>query len=284
LLVECKTLLILVNETEEEVIPALLPSHLLRLNLQSLLNRFANDTDKDTNQVMRLPSLLVNLLFWLSTALANYDVPMQKAIPPKMDPIPTLPVVTHRAFVEISIAGEPKGRIIFGLFGGIAPKAVENFVALCRCDRGHARITQKELCYRHTPIHRVIPNFLIQGGDFTHGDGTGGESVFGEPFEDESFQVKHNRRYLLSMANDGKGKPNTNRSQWFINTVKTQWLDGTNEVFGMVIEGLEVITAIERVGTHGGTTLETVLITDSGSLPLEPEDVTPRLVSDTLTK
>jgi peptidylprolyl isomerase len=233
---------------------------------------------------MRQTSQLVNLLFWLPVSVANYDVPMKKAMPPKMDPIPTLPVVTHRAFIEISIDDETKGRIVLGLFGEIAPKAVENFMALCQCDRGQARITEKELCYRHTPIHRVIPNFLIQGGDFTHGDGTGGESIFGEPFEDESFQVKHNRRYLLSMANDGKGKPNTNRSQWFINTVKTQWLDGTNVVFGMVLEGLEVITAVERVGTHGGTTLGTVMIEDSGSLPLEPEDATPRLVSDALTK
>jgi peptidylprolyl isomerase len=233
---------------------------------------------------MLLSSILANLLLWVPDALASYDVPMKKAMPPKMDPIPTLPVVTHRAFLDISIAGENKGRIIFGLFGDVAPKAVENFVALCRCDRGKARITQKELCYRNTPIHRVIPNFLMQGGDYTHGDGTGGESIFGEPFEDESFRVKHNRRYLLSMANDGKGKPNTNRSQWFINTVKTQWLDGTNLVFGMVLEGLAVMSAIERVGTHGGTTLATVMIEDSGMLPLEPEDAAPRLVSDALKK
>lgn len=228
--------------------------------------------------------LLVNLLLLVPVALSDYEVPTKKAMPPKMDPIPSLPVVTHRAYIDISINGEAIGRIVFGLFGGIAPKAVENFVALCSCDHGKARLTKKDLCYKHTPIHRVIPNFLIQGGDFTHGDGTGGESIFGQPFEDESFSVKHNRRYLLSMANDGKGKPNTNRSQWFINTVKTQWLDGQNEVFGMVLEGLETITAIERVGTHGGTTVGKVIIEDSGSLPLEPDDATPRLVSDVLRK
>jgi peptidylprolyl isomerase len=207
---------------------------------------------------------------------------MKKAIPPKMDPIPTLPVVTHRAYMDISIAGKPAGRIVFGLFGDIAPKAVENFVSLCNCDKGKAAVTKKDLCYKKSKIHRVIPNFLIQGGDFTHGDGTGGESIYGEPFPDESFAVKHNRRYLLSMANDGRGKPNTNRSQWFINTVKTQWLDGLNEAFGVVLEGLDTIIKCERVGTNGGGTLEKIIIEDSGSLPLEPEDATPRLVSAAL--
>ncbi|KAL3916067.1 MAG: hypothetical protein SGILL_005347, partial [Bacillariaceae sp.] len=117
---------------------------------------------------------------------------------------------------------------------------------------------------------------------FTHGDGSGGESIFGKPFEDESFAVKHNRRYLLSMANDGRGKPNTNRSQWFINTVKTQWLDDINEVFGMVLNGLDTIIKCERQGTHGGTTLEDIVIEDCGSLPIEPEDATPRKISDAL--
>jgi peptidylprolyl isomerase len=184
--------------------------------------------------------------------------------------------------MDISKDGEPLGRIVFGLFGDVAPKAVENFSALCQCNRGKAAITKKDLCYRGSKLHRVIPNFLIQGGDFTHGDGRGGESIFGAPFEDESFAVKHNRRYMLSMANDGKGKPNTNRSQWFINTVKTQWLDGQNEVFGLVLEGLNVITEIEKRGTHGGTPKSIFIIEDSGSLPLEPEDATPRLISQAL--
>lgn len=242
---------------------------------------------------MRLFATLVNLLFLVvmvpsvMVIAAEYEVPKKKAMPPKMDPIPTLPIVTHRTYMDISIDGQVQGRIVFGLFGDIAPKAVQNFVALSNCDQKgrKATVTQKDLCYKHTPIHRVIPNFLVQGGDYTHGDGTGGESIFDQPaFEDESFAVKHNRKYLLNMANDGKGKPHTNRSQWFINTVKTQWLDGINEVFGMVLEGLDVITAIEKVGTHGGTTLEVVMVEDSGSLPLEPEDATARLVSDVLRK
>ena len=187
--------------------------------------------------------------------------------------------------MDISVDGKELGRIVFGLFGGIAPKAVENFSSLCKCDRGKAPITGKDMCYKNSRIHRVIPNFIIQGGDYTHGDGTGGESVFpGNAFEDESFQVKHNRLHLLNMANDGRGKPNTNRSQWFINTVKTQWLDGINEVFGMVLEGRDVLTEIEFLGTFGGTPKSEIVVSDSGSLPLEESDKTPYFVSDKLTK
>lgn len=195
----------------------------------------------------------------------------------------TLPLVTERVFLEISIDGHIIGRIILGLFGKIAPKAVQNFSSLCKCDRGKAPITGKDMCYKGSVIHRVIPNFLVQGGDYTHGDGTGGESIFrGNTFEDESLSVKHNRKYLLSMANDGRGKPNTNRSQWFINTAKTQWLDGVNEVFGMVLEGINVITEIEEKGTWGGTPTAKIEIVDSGSLKLEPEDALPYYVSDRL--
>ena len=217
-----------------------------------------------------------------ATANSEYEVPMKKAIPPKMDPVPTLPVVTHRTFMDIEMDGTPLGRIVFGLFGEELPKATENFVALSNCDRGAAKLTGKDLCYRGTKIHRVIPNFAFQGGDFTHGDGTGGESIFGQKFEDESFAVKHNRKYLLSMSNEGK--KNTNGSQWFVNTVKTQWLDGKNVAFGMVLEGLDVITEIEKVGTHIGKPKADIVITNSGSLPLEPEDKTPRLVSERLKK
>lgn len=212
-----------------------------------------------------------------------YEVPMEKAMPPKMDPIPTLPLVTERVFLEIAMDGESVGRIVFGLFGEIAPKAVENFSSLCKCDRGKAPITGKDMCYRGSIVHRVIPNFVVQGGDYTHGDGTGGESIFeGNAFESESFAVKHNRKYLLNMVNEGRGKPHTNKSQWFINTSKTQWLDGINEAFGMVLEGIDVITEIESLGTLGGTPQVEIVIKDSGSMPLEPEDALPYLVSDRL--
>lgn len=232
----------------------------------------------------RAALLLFLQLLGVVSVWSAYEVPMKKAYPPKMDPIPTLPLVTERVFMEIFADGKPLGRIVYGLFGEIAPKAVKNFSSLCKCDRGKAPITGKDLCYRGSIIHRVIPNFIVQGGDFTHGDGTGGESIFrGNTFEDESFAVKHNRKYLLNMANDGRGKPHTNRSQWFINTVKTQWLDGINEAFGMVLEGIDVIIEIEKLGTFGGTPTATIEIRDSGSTPLKPEDATPYFVSDKLT-
>jgi peptidylprolyl isomerase len=171
---------------------------------------------------------------------------------------------------------------VFGLFGTIAPKAADNFASLCICDKGKGKISGKDLCYKGSKIHRVVPNFGFQGGDFTHNDGRGGESIYGGYFEDESFQVKHNRAYMLSMANSGK--KNTNRSQWFVNTVKTQWLDGNHEVFGLVLEGLAVITEIEMVGTHGGKPKAHIIVTATGSLPLEEEDHKPRLISDKLRK
>ena len=178
--------------------------------------------------------------------------------------------------------GKSIGSIVLGLFGHVAPKAVENFLSLCKCDRGKGKLTGKDLCYKGSKIHRVVTNFMIQGGDFTHGNGTGGESIFGGYFEDESFDVKHNRQYMLAMANSGK--KNTNRSQWYINTVKAQWLDGKDVVFGMVLEGKQVISEIEKSGTHGGVPRSTIIISDSGSRPTEPEDLNPRLVSERLQR
>jgi peptidylprolyl isomerase len=191
-------------------------------------------------------------------------------------------LITQRAYLDIELDDKKIGRIVLGLFGDVAPKAVENFAALCSCDRGKGKLTGKDLCYKGSKIHRVITNFIIQGGDFTHENGTGGESIFGGYFEDESFEVKHNRRYMLAMANSGK--KNTNGSQWYINTVKTQWLDGKDVVFGMVLEGKDVIAQIEKTGTNGGIPLSKIIVADSGSLPTLPEDATPRLVSEKLER
>lgn len=226
--------------------------------------------------------LVVSLFF--SQAFSEYDVPTKKAYPPLMDPVPVLPIITERVFMDISVDGQDIGRIVFGLFGEVAPKAVRNFASLCKCDivDRKAPRSNKDFCYKKSEIHRVIPNFIIQGGDYTHSNGIGGESIYGGTFEDESFHVKHNRKYMLSMANDGKGKPNTNRSQWFINTVKTQWLDGINVVFGMVLQGKDVIKAIEKRGTFGGETRSILVVEDSGGLPVQPEDSTPRLISSPL--
>jgi len=216
-------------------------------------------------------------------AAGEYEVPTKKANPPKMDPIPMLPVITERVYMDIEMNGKSLGRLVFGLYGGIAPKAVENFAALCKCDHGKSKIYKdKDMCYKDSAIHRVIPNFGIQGGDFIHNDGTGSETIFGKPFEDESFDVRHNRKYMLNAVN--AGKKNTNGSQWFINTVKTQWLDGKNVIFGMVLEGLDVITKLQEVGTHIGTPSAEIVVVGSGPLPLEAGDEKPRFVSEKLEK
>jgi len=149
-------------------------------------------------------------------------------------------------YFDVSIDGEPAGRIIFGLFGKDVPKTAENFRALCTGEKGNGK-SGKPLHYKGSYFHRVIPGFMAQGGDFTNGDGTGGESIYGEKFADESFAYSHSVPGLLSMANAGR---NTNGSQFFITTVPTGFLDGKHVVFGRVIEGMEVVKKIEAQGTN----------------------------------
>jgi len=168
--------------------------------------------------------------------------------------------ITDKVFFDISIDGKSAGRIEFGLFGDVVPKTAANFKALCTGEKGNDAYN-RPLSYKGSTFHRIIPQFMIQGGDFTNHDGTGGESIYGNKFPDENFLLTHNQPFLLSMANAGK---DTNGSQFFITTLATPWLDGKHVVFGKVLSGKELVKKIEALGSPDGTPKARVQITNSG--------------------
>ncbi|XP_033731856.1 peptidyl-prolyl cis-trans isomerase G-like isoform X2 [Pecten maximus] len=172
-----------------------------------------------------------------------------------------------RCFLDIEIGGQSVGRIIVELFSDVTPKTCENFRALCTGEKGVTQKTEQSLHYKGAPFHRVVKDFMIQGGDFTKGDGTGGESIYGGMFPDENFILKNEKEYLLCMANRGK---DTNSSQFFITTRPAPHLDGVHVVFGQVLQGQEIVRLIENQETDTKSRpLKEVRIANCGELVLQ---------------
>jgi len=181
------------------------------------------------------------------------------------------PKVTDKVFLDIDIGSERAGRIVIGLFGKVVPKTVKNFKTLSEGTQTLSDGTR--LTYKGSRFHRVIKDFMLQGGDFTKGNGTGGVSIYGEKFADENFQLLHYGAGWLSMANAGK---NTNGSQFFITTTSTEWLDGKHVVFGVVLEGMNVVRLIEKqVVDDRDKPVRPVVIVDCGSLPVTEQITVP---------
>lgn len=171
----------------------------------------------------------------------------------------------ERVFMDIEIGGKKTGRITMELFSSFCPKTTENFRALCTGEKGVGPVFGKPLHFQGSHFHRIIPGFMCQGGDFTQGNGRGGDSIYGAKFADEFDNgfIAHTDPGLLSMANSG---PSTNGSQFFITTAKTLWLDARHVVFGKVVDGMDVVRKMEAEGTKNGTPQQRVVISKCGTV------------------
>lgn len=192
----------------------------------------------------------------ITNALANGQPDLEPGMPLARATRPSNP----RVFLDVEIGGASAGRVVVELFANVVPRTARNFRELAT---GHnARGAAGPLRLKGTPFHRIVPGFMVQGGDVTEGDGRGGASIYGPKFEDENFVLRHDEPYVLSMANSG---PDTNNSQFFITVAKAPWLDGRHVVFGRVVEGTGVVDKMEVAG--GGESPSRVVIADCGAVP-----------------
>ena len=168
-----------------------------------------------------------------------------------------------KVFIQVSKDNKTLGRMVFELYHNKNPKTANNFLSLCKGD------SKEGLTYKGSPFHRVIPGFMAQGGDITDGNGTGGMSIYGRNFPDDNMSVKHYKKHMLSMANSGK---NTNGSQFFITFIPCDWLDGNHTVFGEMVEGADVVSAMEKLGSPSGATRSTLKVEDCGEIASENKE------------
>ena len=201
---------------------------------------------------------------WQAGYFPSFKMPFSKTSSYSTTP----PPITQYVYFDVALNEAPLGRILLGLYGETQPKTVANFAALC------LKENKIGFSYHKTPFHRIIPGFMLQGGDVTNGNGTGGMSMYGRRFKDEDLTIPHSGKGTLSMANAGA---NSNNSQFFICTGETPWLDGKHVVFGKVVDGMDVVDAIEAVGTPSGAPTGKVTIMDAGTWTPPPveEELTP---------